>query len=163
MLLPDLLEPHLRLVFCGSAPSRASLAARAYYANPGNQFWPMLHRTGFTPRQLLPMEYPELLDYGMGLTDLCKTHSGNDDEIPSEGWDAPALRTKIEMYQPLFLAFTSKTSARLALGHAVDYGLQGDTIGITRIYVGCSTSGRARRFWQESVWQELRRLTQHQH
>ena len=41
-LMPDLLAPGLDLVFCGTAPSPVSFKARAYYANPGNAFWPTL-------------------------------------------------------------------------------------------------------------------------
>lgn len=39
---PDLLAPHLRLVFCGTAAGNVSAARGAYYAGPGNQFWPIL-------------------------------------------------------------------------------------------------------------------------
>jgi len=38
----------------------------------------------------------------------------------------------------------------------VQYGVQPERIGRTRIYVCCSPSGRARRFWQEAVWQGLK-------
>ena len=51
-LVPDLLAPGLDLVFCGTAPSPASFKARAYYANPGNAFWPTLHAVGLTPERL---------------------------------------------------------------------------------------------------------------
>lgn len=155
MLVPDLLQPNLRMVLCGSAPSRASLAAQAYYANTGNQFWPVLARVGLTPRLLSPAEYPCLLEFGIGLTDLCKTHSGNDDEIPDHGWDTNALKTKIELFQPKLLAFTSKNSAQRALGCPVEYGLQQEAFGTTGLFVCCSTSGRARRFWREDIWEEL--------
>ena len=47
-LVPDLLAPGLDLVLCGTAPSPASFKARAYYANPGNAFWPTLHAVGLT-------------------------------------------------------------------------------------------------------------------
>ncbi|MFC7609612.1 uracil-DNA glycosylase family protein [Teichococcus aestuarii] len=45
-VLPDLLAPGLRLVFCGSAPGLVSAARGAYYAHPGNRFWGILHRRG---------------------------------------------------------------------------------------------------------------------
>ena len=48
-LLPYILAPGLDLVFCGTAPSPVSFKARAYYANPGNAFWPTLHAVGLTP------------------------------------------------------------------------------------------------------------------
>ena len=63
-LVPDLLAPGLDLVFCGTAPSPASFKARAYYANPGNAFWPTLHAVGLTPERFAPERYPELLAWG---------------------------------------------------------------------------------------------------
>ena len=41
-VLPDILQPGLRVVFCGTAAGRASAKARAYYAGPGNSFWKTL-------------------------------------------------------------------------------------------------------------------------
>lgn len=154
-LVPDLLSPNLRLVFCGTAPSTASAAAKAYYAKPGNYFWPTLHRIGLTPRLFTPQEYPELQKLGIGLTDLCKTVSGNDDDLPEGALDRNALTTKIKKYQPELLAFTSKHGASTYFGRRVEYGLQKEMLGSTRFYVCCSTSGRARGFWREEVWQEL--------
>nr|HQT26871.1 mismatch-specific DNA-glycosylase [Burkholderiales bacterium] len=56
-VLPDVLAPDLAVVFCGSAVGAASARRRAYYAGPGNAFWPTLARVGFTPCQLTPDEY----------------------------------------------------------------------------------------------------------
>jgi len=158
LIVPDLLAPDLRLVFCGSAPSRASAKAVAYYANPGNRFWATLSEVKLTPRLFRPQEYSELLTLGIGLTDLCKHHSGNDDELPIEAWDRNRLMDKIQTFKPQLLAFTSKTAARMALGRSVAYGLQAEGIAQTAVYVCCSTSGRARRFWTPSVWIELARF-----
>jgi double-stranded uracil-DNA glycosylase len=154
-LVPDLLEPGLTLVFCGTAPSVVSARANAYYANPGNQFWPTLHRVGLTPTLFKPSEYPNLLALGIGLTDLCKTISGNDDELPGHALDAGALKRKILRHRPRRLAFTSKNAARWYFGRSVEYGLQQERIGDTECFVLCSTSGRARGFWREELWQQL--------
>ena len=154
-LVPDLLAPGLRLVFCGTAPSRASAAARAYYAKPGNRFWPALHAAGFTPRRFQPSEYAALLELGIGLTDLCKGHSGNDDELPDGALDAGSLREKVERYRPAAVAFTSKNAARAFLGRAVDYGWQPERVGATRFFVLPSPSGQATRFWDERPWRAL--------
>ena len=157
-VVPDVLAAGLKLVLCGTAPSRASAAARAYYANPGNRFWRTLREVGLTPMLVRPADYAELLALGIGLTDLCKHHAGNDDELPADGLDPVGLAVKIHAYQPAVLAFTSKTAARVALGRPADYGLQTETIGATRVYVCCSTSGRARRFWKQEVWEGLKVL-----
>ena len=154
-IIPDLLAPGLRLVFCGMALSRVSAAKGAYYANPGNEFWKVLHRVGISERKFAPEEYAELLALNIGLTDICKTAIGNDDELPKQALDVEGFRQKILHYTPKLVAFTSKNTAQTVLGRKVAYGMQEETIGNTKLYVCCSTSGRARRFWQEAVWEEL--------
>ena len=77
-VLPDLLRPGLRVVICGSAAGAVSAARGAYYAGPGNKFWRILAEVGLTPRRLEPGEFREVLNFGIGLTDLVKTHSGSD-------------------------------------------------------------------------------------
>ena len=154
-LVPDLLAPELKLVFCGTAASKASAQAKAYYAKPGNIFWPTLHRIGITHTQFAPTEYTRLFALGIGLTDLCKTVAGNDDELPDEAIDVEALKEKIRRYRPKLVAFTSKHGASLFFGRKVEFGLQSETLGNTGFFVLCSTSGRARRFWREELWQQL--------
>ena len=156
-LVPDLLAPNLRLVFCGTAPSKASAAAKAYYAKPGNKFWPTLHQVGITPRRFAPQEYPALLHLGIGLTDLCKIHSGVDAELPDDAFDLATFHRKLKRYQPTMVAFTSKHAGQSALGHAVDYGLQDEGWGGTRFFVLPSPSGLATRFFRIEVWQDLAR------
>jgi TDG/mug DNA glycosylase family protein len=53
-VLPDLIKPGLRIVFCGTAAGNVSAARGAYYAHPQNRFWSALHAFGLTPRQLEP-------------------------------------------------------------------------------------------------------------
>jgi len=155
-VLPDLLRPGLRAVFCGTAAGTASALRRAYYAGPGNRFWPTLHAVGLTPRLMAPEEYPLLLDLGLGLTDLCKDQSGQDATLRFTAEAAAALRRRILRHRPALLAFTSKTAARHALGLAeVAYGLQPATIGATRLFVLPSPSGAARASWSEQPWRAL--------
>ena len=157
-LVPDVLLPGLKLVLCGTAPGAESARQKAYYAKAGNQFWPVLHRVGLTPREFSPQEYALLPSYGIGLTDLCKTAYGNDDQLPHHALDREALEHKIKQYTPKWLAFTSKNAASAALMHPVrqvTYGVQTERIGATRLFVLPSTSGQARRWWREEVWEDL--------
>jgi TDG/mug DNA glycosylase family protein len=156
-IVPDVLAPGLRLVFCGTAPSKASAAARAYYAKPGNRFWPALHAAGFTPRRFQPAEYAKLAELGIGLTDLCKGHSGNDDELPGCALDAQSLRGKIARFRPAVVAFTSKNAAKAFLGRDADYGWQPEQECGTRFFVLPSPSGQAARYWDLAPWRALAR------
>lgn len=158
-LIPDMLRPGLDLVLCGTALGAASAKARAYYAHPQNKFWRTLAAVGLTPETYHPSDYARLLDHNIGLTDLCKTASGNDDELPSVAIDPASLRAKIEMYQPRYLAFTSLTGARWFLKRSkATYGLQSETIGQTQIFALHSTSPRASGAWNDSSWRELAAL-----
>ncbi len=154
-ILPDMLRPGLRLVFCGTAASRRSARERAYYAHPGNAFWRTLHEVGITPRRFAPGEFPRLLDLGIGLTDLAKHHSGNDNQLPGDAFDVTALCRRIELHAPRIMAFTSKNAARAVLKRPVDYGWQPQEIGSTRLFVLPSPSGQARSSWSLEPWQEL--------
>ena len=112
-VLPDLLRPALRIVFCGTAAGTLSAQRGHYYAHPQNKFWPTLHAVGLTPRRLDPSEFGLLPDWGVGLTDIAKTVSGMDKELPrgSLGREACAgLHANILKHQPAILAFTSLTA-----------------------------------------------------
>lgn len=156
--VPDIFDHGLKVVFCGTALGYQSAAQKAYYANPGNFFWRTLHQVGLTPVRLSPQEYPRVLEFGIGLTDLCKTSYGNDAELPQGAFDIHALRNKIQVYAPDYLAFTSKTGAAAFLQrptHRIPLGLQPETVGRTGIFVLPSPSGQARIFWREEPWQAL--------
>ena len=158
MILPDLLAPDLDIVFCGSAVGAASARRRAYYAGPGNAFWPTLHRVGLTPRQLLPEEYEQLLGFGIGLTDLAKEVSGNDDILSPGHFDCDRLRAVIAEYRPRILAFTGKRAAQQCVGRPVDYGGLVEQEGGCRLFVLPSPSGAACRYWNIAPWQALAQL-----
>jgi TDG/mug DNA glycosylase family protein len=155
MILPDVLAPGLDLVLCGTAPSRASKEAQAYYARPGNLFWPTLHRVGLTPVLLRPAEYRRVLDWGIGLTDVNKTEWGADHELSRDAYDPEGLRQKIAAFRPAALAFDSKAAARAFLGRAVDYGRQPERVGETELWVLPSPSGRARTYWDVRPWEAV--------
>jgi TDG/mug DNA glycosylase family protein len=154
-VLPDVLEPGLRVVFCGTAVGAASARVGAYYAQPGKQFWAVLARVGLTPRRLSPDEFRVLPKYGIGLTDLAKAASGGDPNVGKSDFDVDSFRRKLEALTPRVVAFNGKRAARVFFGRPVEYGRQDQPIGETAIFVLPSTSGAARGYWDESHWLEL--------
>jgi double-stranded uracil-DNA glycosylase len=141
-VLPDLLKPGLRIVFCGTAAGNVSAARGAYYAHPQNRFWSALHAFGLTPRRLRPEDYPELPRWGLGLTDIAKHVSGMDRELPAGA---------------LWLAFTSLTAGRRYLGRSAGFGEQLERIGRTRLWVLPSPSPTAGWNWDSNAhwWRML--------
>jgi len=157
-VLPDVLTPGLRLVFCGMAAGTRSAEIGAYYAGPGNKFWPTVHRIGLLPR-LAPVEFRRAMDHGIGLTDLAKRQSGGDAAIRIGERDRRVLREKIERFRPAILAFVGKGAACGFLEcRTLDYGWQDRRIGECRLYVLPSPSGAANAFWDEAPWFALARF-----
>ena len=154
-VLPDLLLPGLRLVICGSAAGTASAAKGAYYAGPGNKFWPILAETGLTPRLLRPEEFPLLAGFGIGLTDLAKYASGPDAAIKRNDYDTDGLATRIRACRPGMLAFNGKRAASLFLGRGICYGLQPGVPDFPPIFVLPSTSGLASGRWDPTHWHDV--------
>jgi TDG/mug DNA glycosylase family protein len=159
-LLPDLLQPGLKIVFCGTAAGRASAEQGSYYAHPNNKFWSVLAETGLTDRKLKPHEFNKLINFGIGLTDLCKKLAGNDREVPRPtDDDREALRRKIEINNPGVLAFTSLEAGKRYFKKTVKLGAQAGRIADTAIYVLPSTSLMAGWNWEatKSHWHEFAR------
>jgi TDG/mug DNA glycosylase family protein len=161
-IIPDLLRPDLDLVICGTAPSVISAARGAYYANPGNRFWRVLAETGLTPRRFRPEEFPRLLELDIGLTDICKTAFGQDEDLPRLGFDGSRLAAAMRRYRPRLLAFNSKRAAAEFLGlptGRISYGLQSAVptglADMPPIIVLPSTSGLACRAWDVAPWHAM--------
>lgn len=167
-MLKDVLHKNLDVVFCGTAKGTTSAMKGFYYAGAGNQFYSILYKAGFTPKQLLPNECFNVLQYKIGLTDLVHNQHGNDNELDDSNYDVLGFTKKIKEHQPKYVAFNGKKAAAFALGFQgktkkVSYGLQTSTIGKTKLFVLPSTSGSARKFWDEQYWFELRELLKSNH
>jgi len=158
-ILPDLLKPHLKIVFCGRAVGPESARQKSYYARPGNKFWPALYWVRLTPALLEAGEYRKLLNYGLGPTDLVKHLSGTDNHIKATEKDISVLKRKISRYQPKTLAFNGKQAAKEFLKtNSVSYGKQNHKLGHTLIWVLPSTSPVAGKYWNVDHWKNLKKI-----
>ena len=156
MILPDVLTYNLKIVFCGTAASKKSKLLNAYYAGPGNKFWKTLHDTGLTTKRLQPQEFKKLLNYDIGLTDICKTDYGNDNELDPSKYDVNGFNSKILKYKPKIVCFNGKNAAKAYLNQKkVDYGNQNERVGDSKIFIAPSTSGAANGFWNINIWKSL--------
>jgi double-stranded uracil-DNA glycosylase len=158
-MLNNLLTYNLKIVICGTAAGTKSAQLKQYYAKPGNRFWKALFEVGLTPTLLKPSEYENLLSFGIGLTDLVKTKSGMDSTLEKDDFDTITFDESIKKYAPKILCFNGKRAAETYLQRPADYGLQPETIGMTKIFVAPSTSGAASKFWDIEIWRELANLS----
>ena len=162
-VLPDVLAPGLRVLFCGINPGRVSAAAGAHFANPRNDFWRLLHAAGFTPRLLEPREQHSLPDYGIGVTNAAaRTTPGSGDLRRS---DFEGARERLERLaddlKPAWIGFVGKEAYRGAFGERPEHGLQEQSLGDARLFVLPSTSpANAAVPWSERLrwFSELREL-----
>lgn len=156
MILPDLLYPGVRVVFCGTAAGTTSAKRRTYYAGPGNRFWAVLHEVGLTNRLLRPDEWENLRTFNIGLTDLAKHVYGLDSEIRTKDFDREGLMEKISRCQPSIVAFNGITAASKFLKvPTIPYGPRSVIAGFPRVFVLPSTSNAGRRWWSIEPWREL--------
>jgi len=154
-VLPDVLAPGLKVVFCGNAAGTVSARRRAPYAGPGNCFWRALHEVGLTPVLLEPAEFERLPEFGIGVTDVCKVRFGSDAEVGLDAHDPARVERSVRRFAPARLAFVGKRAAETALGAPLAYGRQDRDFGGAETWVLPSTSGRARRFWTLEPWRQL--------
>jgi double-stranded uracil-DNA glycosylase len=142
--IPDVAGPGLRVLFSGINPGLYSAATGHHFARPGNRFWPALHRSGFTPRQFRPDEQDQLLDLGLGITNVAARATARADELSHEELrDGGAiLAAKVTALAPRFLAVLGVTAFRVAFGRRDGVvGPQHDRIGETRLWVLPNPSG----------------------
>jgi TDG/mug DNA glycosylase family protein len=142
--IPDLVAPGLRVLFVGINPSLYSAAVGYHFARPGNRFWPAMHHSGFTSRQLAPAEQHLLLGLGLGITNVVARATARADELDTgeqrAGWEKlAALATQIG---PAWLAVLGVTVYRVASGRpAAAVGPQPDRLGGAKVWVLPNPSG----------------------
>jgi TDG/mug DNA glycosylase family protein len=145
----DVVAPGLRVLFSGINPGLYSAATGYHFARPGNRFWPALHRSGFTSRQLAPREQDQLLAVGLGITNLVPRATARADELSTAELRAGAqhLTVKVAELRPRWLAVVGVTAFRVAFArpHAT-VGPQPERIGATRVWVLPNPSG-LNAFW----------------
>ncbi|MFJ2744585.1 G/U mismatch-specific DNA glycosylase [Streptomyces sp. NPDC087440] len=160
-VIPDVVAGGLRVLFCGINPGLMSAATGYHFARPGNRFWPVLHRSGFTPRQLQPDEQDELLSYGLGITNVVARASARADELSAEEYreGGRLLTEKVERLGPTWLAVVGVTAYRTAFGEKkARIGPQERTIGGARVWALPNPSGLNAHWSLEAMAEEYGRL-----
>jgi double-stranded uracil-DNA glycosylase len=142
--VPDVAAPGLRVLFSGINPGLYSAATGHHFARPGNRFWPALYQSGFTDRVLAPSEEAELLDLGLGITNVVARATARAEELTADELIAGGrtLVSKVRRLRPGWLAVIGVTAYRTAFMQArAKVGRQELMIGGTRVWVLPNPSG----------------------
>ena len=143
-ILPDVLAPHLDVVFCGINPGLWSGAVGHHFARPGNRFWKVVHGAGFTDRVLSPFEERELLARGVGLTNLVARATAHAAELTSDELRGGARRlaAKVRCLRPEYVAFVGLGAYRTAFDRPrATVGPLPDGVGGSRAWLLPNPSG----------------------
>jgi TDG/mug DNA glycosylase family protein len=144
LTIPDVVGPRLRVLFAGINPGLYSAATGHHFARPGNRFWPALHRSGFTERQLRPDEQYLLPALGLGITNIVARASARAEELTAAELRAGGqqLADLAARLRPRWLAVLGVTAYRTAFGQPrAVVGPQADRLGDTCVWVLPNPSG----------------------
>ena len=100
--ISDILAPNLRALFVGINPGLRSAALGHNFAGKGNPFWRLLYAARLIDRPLAFVEERHLLDYGLGITNVCARPSRSASELTRDelAAGAKALERKVRRLQP---------------------------------------------------------------
>jgi TDG/mug DNA glycosylase family protein len=142
--LPDVIAPNLRVLFCGINPGLYTAAVGHHFARPGNRFWPALHLSGFTERLVSPFEERELLQSGIGISNVVPHATATAAELTRDDFIAGGRRlsAKVKRYQPRIVAILGVGAYRQAFDKPkAQVGELAERIHEARVWVLPNPSG----------------------
>ncbi len=159
--VPDVLAADLRVLFCGINPGLWSGATGHHFARPGNRFWPALFRSGFTPRLFRPDEEAELLELGLGITNVVPRTTAKAAELTAQELRDGGcnLSDRVRKYRPQVLAVLGLGAYRTAFARPrTTVGRQPDPLGGTEVWVLPNPSGLNAHYTLDALAAEFRTL-----
>nr|WP_241017962.1 G/U mismatch-specific DNA glycosylase [Burkholderia sp. Ac-20349] len=159
--LPDLIAPHLDVLFCGINPGLTAAAAGHHFAGRNNRFWRVIHLAGFTPAEISPQDDRAILQYGCGLTAVVKRPTASADQLSRAEFIAAAaeFEHKVARYGPRFVAFLGKAAYSALSGQReIEWGLQPARMQGSSVWVLPNPSGRNLAFNLDDLVDAYRQL-----
>jgi TDG/mug DNA glycosylase family protein len=160
-MLPDIIAPGLKVLFCGINPGKGAAVSGHHFVGRGNRFWRAIHLAGFTPEQMAPENDRALLQYHCGITAAVDRATARADELSKHEFAAAAeyLEQKIKHYAPRYIAFLGKAAySALSKQREISWGPQTTTFGGAAVWVLPNPSGLNRGFSLDDLVQAYRQL-----
>lgn len=147
----DLVKEGLDALFIGINPGLMSARLGHHFANPANGFWRLLFESGLTSKRLTPERERELLDEGLGLTNVVDRETPGVAELTRADMERGRrkLAQVITRYRPAAVVFIGITGYRAFTGNAsgpILCGEQEARIEGARVFVLPNPSGRNAHF-----------------
>jgi TDG/mug DNA glycosylase family protein len=168
--LPDCTAKNARILFVGINPGLRSAEIGHHFAGKGNPFWRLLYSAGLTPVLLTPEEDTRLVEFRLGLTNLCPRPSRAASELTRDEIEAGrrALAHKIARLRPKVVAFVGLTIYQSFFNHKKTGGAgeKPEKIAGAHVFVVPNPSGLNQSFpgfadklvWFEKLRQFAERL-----
>ena len=160
-VVKDVIAPGLDVLFCGINPGLYTAAIGHHFGKPGNRFWPALHLSGFTPTLFSPYDEKQLLDLGLGVTNVVMRTSATADELTDDELrkGAASLKRKVSRYQPRYLAVLGLGAYRVGFGvKKATVGPQPERVGDTAVWLLPNPSGLTAHYQLPDLAREFARL-----
>jgi TDG/mug DNA glycosylase family protein len=148
--VPDLIGPHLALLFVGINPGLWTAATQTHFAHPGNRFYPALRLAGIIDRDLdrsaglTEDDRRYLTERGIGITNLVRRATARADELTAEELREGRQRLVrlIEERTPRVVAIAGVTAYRVAFGQPkARLGEQPERLAGARLWLVPNPSG----------------------
>ena len=140
-MLPDLVRPGLRVLFCGYNPSLYATDAGVPFARPGNRFWPAVLASGLLSADRDPWHAVRHRD--VGFTDLVKRATIAASELTKDELRAGLDRVTAicEWLAPEVVCVLGIGAWRDLVDRTAAVGWQDRQLGPSRVYVIPNPSG----------------------
>lgn len=140
-MLPDLVAPGLRVLFCGYNPSLYAADRGIPFARPGNRFWPAVLASGLLTRDRDP--WHAVTHHRVGFTDMVKRASVAAAELTRDELAAGLERVSrlCEWLAPEVVCVLGVGGWRRLVDRKAVVGWQDTTLGPSRVYLMPNPSG----------------------
>ncbi len=143
--LRDVVAPQLRALFVGINPGLRSWEVGHHFAGRGNPFWRLLHASALVDRPITWANEERLLDYGLGITNVCARPSRTAAELTRAERIAGArqLERRVRRWRPRAVVFVGLTIYQQIFGRDATPGpgVKPQRFGGANVFVVPNPSG----------------------